>query len=242
MSDDYLYFKFRKIDKHLIESLVNWELYFPKPHTLNDPFDCRLDLRKSFARAASSAKGTRAAKLRATLDIPRLLEKWETKFSSVGICSFSLCFDETLLWSHYADQHKGVCLCYRFSEPFLLDPANRILGVSEVVYENDALTEWLKNGLLDPGDTDNFREKLTKIYLTAKSPAWGYEKEARIIRFEHGLFSIPSGCLEQVCFGLRTPQADIDLVTKLATDYFGAAKFCRMIRDKGDFGIRMEEM
>ena len=242
MDDDYLYFKFRKIDKHLIESLVSRELYFAKPDTLNDPFDCRLDLEKSFTHAASSATDAQATKLKEALSSPKLLKQWETQFSSVGICSFSLCSDETLLWSHYADQHKGVCLLYRFSQLFLIDSKNRILGVSKVAYENDRLTEWLKSASLDQNDPDNFRNELTKIYLTAKSPAWKYEKEARIIRFDPGPFPVPHGCLEQICFGLETPRTDVDLVTKLAMSYHKGIKFCRMIRNESDFGIRMHVM
>ncbi|MEF8731703.1 MAG: DUF2971 domain-containing protein [Candidatus Accumulibacter meliphilus] len=242
MGDDYLYFKFRKIDKHLIESLVNRELYFAKPDTLNDPFDCRLDLRKSFRRAALLASATKARHLRAALKVPNLLEHWFARLSNVGICSFTLCYDDTLLWSHYAGEHKGVCLLYRFSEQFLGDPKNELLGVDKVRYEENSLTEWLRNAPLELSSTDDFVRKLTKIYLTAKSPAWAYEKEARIIRSEPGLFSLPEGCLEQICFGLRTPQADINLVTKLATDSFGPTKFCHMIHDESDFSMRMEAL
>ena len=49
-NEDFLCFKFRAINKHLIESLVNPSLYFARPDTLNDPFDCRLDLRGTFKR------------------------------------------------------------------------------------------------------------------------------------------------------------------------------------------------
>jgi hypothetical protein len=43
MEDEYRYFKFRSVDKRLIESLTGGHLWFAKPGTLNDPFDCRLD-------------------------------------------------------------------------------------------------------------------------------------------------------------------------------------------------------
>ncbi|MES2356693.1 MAG: hypothetical protein V4568_20305, partial [Pseudomonadota bacterium] len=84
--------------------------------------------------------------------------------------------------------------------------------------------------------------ELTKIYLTAKNPAWIYEKEARIIRSEHGVLDIPHGFLEQICFGLRTPSNDIDVITKLAREYCGCNKFFRIIHDESDFGITTEEL
>lgn len=241
---DYLYFKFRKINKHLIESLVNSSLYFAKRDRLNDPFDCQLDLHKSWARAALSVTGKRKEWLQSTLDNPIFLNRFSSGLEEVGVCSFSLGLDKPLstsvLWSHYADEHRGVSLLYRFPAAFLLDSKNKILGVDTLKYGHDVLMEWLKDAPMELG---NFLDGLLKIYLTAKSPAWEYEKEARIIRLEHGLFNIPREFLEQVCFGLLTPPTDIELVEKLAREYCGCKKFCRIIRDeKSDFGIRAVEM
>lgn len=36
---DYTMFRFRAINKHLLASLVNSEIYFAQPNCLNDPFD-----------------------------------------------------------------------------------------------------------------------------------------------------------------------------------------------------------
>jgi hypothetical protein len=236
---DYRYFKFRSIDKHLIESLVNSRLYFAKPNALNDPFDCSLELEKSISRAASSATGKRKDFLDKVLDTP-FPRDWKRLLENIGVCSFSLNLNETVLWSHYADEHKGLCLLYRFPESFLLDKQNEVLGVDKVKYADDALTDWLKTNA--PLEMGNFTSELLKIYLTAKSNAWQYENEARIIRLEHGLFDIPSGLLEQVCFGLRTPRADIELITKLASEHCGCNKFCQMIRGESDFGITAVEI
>ena len=243
MNGDYHYFKFKAINKYLIESLVRPSLYFAKPDTLNDPFDCRPNIRKSFEQATSIAAGERKASLLAALKEVNLLEKFAEQFENVGVCSFSLLegsFDEPLLWSHYADAHRGLCLLYRIPTEFLNDP-QKIIGVDKVKYEDDVLTKWLINSPIQPKE-DNFVTELTKIYLTAKSTAWRYEKEARIIRDAHGTFDIPRGFLEQVCFGLRTPQADIDLIEKLAREYSGCTKFCRIVRAESDFGITAEEL
>ncbi len=236
---DNRYFKFRSINKHLIESLVNSSLYFAEPNTLNDPFDCKLDLDKSFSRAASSATGERKDFLEKMLDTP-FPRDWKGLLENIGVCSFSLNLNETLLWSHYADEHKGLCLLYRFPESFLLNQQNKLLGWDMVKYADDALTDWLKTDA--PLEMGNFISELLKVYLTAKSNAWQYENEARIIRLEHGLLGIPSGFLEQVCFGLRTPRADINLITKLASEYCGCNKFCQMIRGESDFGITAVEI
>ena len=43
----YQYFKFRVINKYLLESLMQGALYFASPEELNDPFDCNLDIKKA---------------------------------------------------------------------------------------------------------------------------------------------------------------------------------------------------
>jgi hypothetical protein len=238
---DYRLFKYRAINKHLIESLVNSRLYFARPNELNDPFDCRLDLRKSLARAANLATGARKTWLRTALhEGAEFADKWVGTFQNIGICSFSLDQRISLMWSHYADEHRGACLLYKFPTAFLLDPSNQILGVDKVKYRDDALTEWLLNEA--PTELKAFLLGLGKMYLTVKAPGWQYEGEARLMRNEPGTFDVPLGFLEQVCFGLNTPSDDVELVTKLAREYCGCTKFCRIIRDENDFGITAEEM
>lgn len=243
MSDDYLYFKFKPVNKYLIESLEKSSLYFPKPDEINDPFDCRLDVRKSFERAVAVTAGERRSSLEEALKHGALLEKFAAQFNTFGICSFSLLegsFDEPVLWSHYADSHKGVCLLYRFPEAFLDDPA-KIIGVDKVQYGRNVLTDWLVNSPVQPSE-EGFVVELTKTFLTAKNKPWEYEKEARIIRPTHGVLGIPRGFLEQVCFGLRTPQADRDFVMKLAREHCGCERFCQAVPGDTDFGIVVMEL
>jgi hypothetical protein len=239
MCDDFTQFRFRRVDGHLISSLVNPSLYFAKPDSLNDPFDCRIDLQSSFARAALSTTGNRKKWLSTFLDKPLFFENWKNIFDSFGVCCFSSAAEETLLWSHYADNHRGVCLAYRLPSSFLSDPLFRLTAGAAVDYKAEPLTEWLKNGPYEM-DMDSFVKAVALIYLKAKSPAWAYEKEARIIRTGHGVYGIRGDFLTQVCFGLHTPQDDIDLIVKLARDYCGCSRFGRMTRDGSDFGITMK--
>lgn len=243
MSADFRFFKFKPINKFLIESLVNPSLYFPKPDLLNDPFDCQLDLRKSFCRAIEKSEGIRKTELQTVLNSNNFIEHFSQKTKSIGVCSFSLLqgsFDEPLLWSHYADDHKGVSLLYRFTENFLINP-EEIIGVDEVQYEDDVLTNWLITTPIQPREYKFFIE-LVKVFLTVKNPAWKYEKEVRIIRPTDGSWGIPHGCLEQICFGLRTPLSDIELVSKLAKEYSGCTNFFQVVHADTDFGLSVVEL
>ncbi len=45
-------FKFRSINKNFIDSLVMGTIYFSTPKRLNDPFDCKIDIKKSIIQAS----------------------------------------------------------------------------------------------------------------------------------------------------------------------------------------------
>jgi len=51
------FYKFRRIDKYTIESLVTPSLYFARPSELNDPFDCQINLDITLAAAAALSEG-----------------------------------------------------------------------------------------------------------------------------------------------------------------------------------------
>lgn len=241
MEKEYTFFKFRAINKNLIDSLVDPSLYFAKPDRLNDPFDCRINLRKCFEQAIKKAEPDRAKLLTNALNKPTFFDDWKKGHDEIGVCSFSNNAMSPLLWSHYADEHKGVCLLYGFEKEFLND-RNVFIGMSSVVYGQNVVTDWLQTALIDPHNPKKFLIELIKIYQTTKGEDWGYEKEDRIIRREAGRLAIPAGSLLQVCFGLRTPQEDIDLITKLARDYSGCTTFCRMVHGDTDFGLEMEDI
>lgn len=234
MNDEsFVLYRFRKIEKHLIESLVSQTLYFAKPEKLNDPFDCQIDLRGALKRAEPSATGDRKNLLLSFLGNPTFFENWQSTFDNLGVCCFSRDNRDTSLWSHYADAHKGVCLKYEFRASYFLSEEFHLTTMGNVEYLAEPVTEWLKNA---PMDMTKFIEELVHVFAKTKSPAWAYEKEARIFR-PPGVFNFGEQFLNQICFGLRTPPADIELITNLARTYAGCATFSQMVRDETEFGF-----
>lgn len=86
------------------------------------------------------------------------------------ICSFSERFDSMLMWSHYSDQHKGICIEYDFSEYLQV---NNLLY--PVVYSDD-LFEF---NLFQQNITNPSNQLI--ISNTRKAKDWYYEKEWRLI-------------------------------------------------------------
>lgn len=237
---NYSCFKYRTINKNFLDSLVKSQLYFAPRDKLNDPFDSNVDI----SRAANQliAKGIKTKLLTRFLSEKEVLDRFNKNIDPLGICSFSLVANETLMWSHYANDHKGVCLRYDFPESFL-NNEDEILGVSKVSYDSDAITNWLTNHI-DLFDTDHkaFITTLLQTLLTSKAPSWNYEKESRIIRPVTGLFEIPRETLTHVIFGLQIREADELLIRSIVDKYYSTVKFGRVIRTDDDFGIDTKEI
>ncbi len=233
-------FKFRPINKYLFDSLVNVELYFPSPNELNDPFDCRLDINKSLHSAI----------LQSECDIKNVINKLLCNNDAIkfltnaianhGVCSFTTATKNSVLWSHYADQHKGVCLKYSFPKTGIL--FGDIIGFTKVTYQQNSLTDWIKYNIPNFQSEGEFKKvdfmiELAKNLLGMKDVCWAYEQEYRLIKERYGCLKLTKEHLKEVCFGLNTSEEDIRTIRTLM-DYCGySVIFCKMIRNIEDFGI-----
>ncbi|HEY8159194.1 MAG TPA: DUF2971 domain-containing protein [Methylobacter sp.] len=111
------------------------------------------------------------------------------------------CFSEdpriTLMWSHYSDFHKGICLGFR----------RKSLEEASILYKvkyNQRIPTIPKNATLF--------EKSIKGFQT-KSKDWEYEKEWRIISFEENNFvDLPPNSISHVIYGVNTHREDIEWV------------------------------
>jgi hypothetical protein len=111
-----------------------------------------------------------------------------------GICCFSEQYDNPLLWSHYGDQHRGLCIGYSLDRRPLPD-------LKKVSYGGDRTitTSLLEQALLEK--RSDAIELLDANVLLRKAPEWGYENEWRLIG-KVGLQESPLK-LTEITFGLR---------------------------------------
>lgn len=110
--------------------------------------------------------------------LPQVVQRFST-----AVC-FSERVDSILMWSHYADNHKGFALGYDL-RPYLL-PNSDNLGLFPVVYSEkryDAreFLYWLLCSLLKiPAHNQDIMSSIK--LLLYKSPDWAYEQEWRLIK------------------------------------------------------------
>lgn len=117
-----------------------------------------------------------------------------------GLVCMSTTWQSPVMWAHYGDKHKGVCLGFEVIEH----------GLHEVAYEPQRLNRLLgKNPRLS-----NVTAEVLNTLLTTKSTEWSYEKEHRlIVRFDnavpgsHGMHFQPFNndllTLKEVILGTR---------------------------------------
>lgn len=211
--------KFRQLDTHFWESLESSSFYFPDPAKLNDPADCQIDLSKAFRLARADQIAEHAASAEELF--LRFVKEVEDRAKTCGVYSLSCGSidgdEERLFWAHYAANHTGVCLTFDIPYDFVI---SNMVGLAPVDCTINSLFDALRK--VDLSKKPDFDKDLVPVitaYLATKAPEWKYEREARFISFAPGLQAFDRTWLKQICFGLRTSDADRARVRQLAANY-----------------------
>lgn len=133
-------YKYQSFSINGLSSLSENYLYFANPDQLNDPFDV------------------------ASESLEKQFKNLKLNKNDFKLCSLSQINDNKLMWSHYTQEHTGICVGYKF----LYLP--NYIGKDEVKYKNTNLDE--------KEIFDNIIE-----YWTVKSEDWEYEKEVRLLHY-----------------------------------------------------------
>lgn len=188
-----LLFRFRSLSgpsENFTKSIITRnEIYFSDPASLNDPYDCQptFDINGSpdeWKRHLSRSLKMQGSKKISISERIRITRKWmaEEKYKNInpetfkqltsrfGIACFSASMNNMLLWTHYADNHRGICLIFEPSK----DSYGALTHSSEIQYQSE-LPHIRLVDLSETGDS-----KIIKILLT-KSKQWQHEQEYRLI-------------------------------------------------------------
>ena len=127
-----------------------------------------------------------------------------------GISCFSEIRDSILMWGHYADKHKGVCIGFSFL-PFCVALADNRLENGEMC--NPLQVKYRENyPIFEP-----FRTSIMREVISVKASCWSYEQEWRIFALNSVGKSqeIPKDVFAVVVFGDQSSKKDRTLLTKL---------------------------
>jgi hypothetical protein len=211
-------YKYHKINKFLYDLLINNEIWFGDPYSFNDPFDCNLtidgnntsDQIKNYFKIANWESIRETDEDVQQLIISNFSDKvaFQNKINSIskqiigkmGLACFTGTKDNLLMWAHYTEEHKGICIEFdytkdtEFFKPF-----------KNVRYDD---TYPVYNYL---NDKNNVVEQL----VLHKSRHWSYEKETRVIKKYSKLYEFNPDCLTGIYFGVRTPSEQIKTIQNL---------------------------
>lgn len=150
-------------EKWALDAIKNRRLKLSRLEEMNDPFELL------------------AVSLRSKRDRADFLRIKRELHDEMGILCFSKTWHNPVMWSHYGDRHKGLCLGFDLLDEWVLPVSYKGLR-----FKSDA-----QKALPDD------QEKLGTKLLSTKYKHWEYEKEIRItIRLEHavregGLYFLP---------------------------------------------------
>lgn len=131
------------------------------------------------------------------------------KMKRKGVLSLAEKWNCPLMWSHYGDQHKGICMEYR------LQGRQKKIAIDKVNYDSSrkvCLSEICKFLL---SDSDDSRNKLIQMIYYNKAKEWRYEKEWRVLYQQPGVAGSAPFLLNAIHFGIRADHAVLKSLIKL---------------------------
>lgn len=152
---DVLY-KFRSFNVFGLKMLIDRQMYFAAPDSLNDPLDCQhylsaqlqhvIDMEKQKANYQSSPRYAFLLNLqflqvdnKNTGERESLHDALERKIKKTGVFSTSANVEDALMWAHYGDSHRGFCIGFKreYLQGLVSDHTKyKLLGGSSVTYSS----------------------------------------------------------------------------------------------------------
>lgn len=186
--------------------LSRGKLFLPSPKMFNDPFDCSLD------------------------------DEVKNTFENSAVGCFSMTPDNVLMFSHYADNHRGFAVgfdtrCLIDSITTKYDPAEA--DIRPVWYFRTMPALDLKT---EPA-----------LCATCKSDIWSYENEFRLFVAKNkvlepsGTFSFDRAAIKEVIYGCRALKKTTNICKALTRD-LAACEHKIAIQTPRQFGITLRTL
>jgi len=252
----YHYQPFCKEHKdHLRAMLRDRRLFFSDPHTVNDPWDCKpwFDYRPMLADPAKREEMItffRSHVPSETLNHPLrsvyedMIRKDDSQLikaveNSSRILADQIALrrmycltpfpDNTLMWSHYANNHSGICLEF--------DKNKLLIARARPVRYRDTYPEWTPAGVSDGP---------LELVLT-KSKDWCYEREFRIMgslldgptKLDGYFVPLPDGALTAIILGCTNE--DHDEILSIVNEYAPGLAIKRAIRVPNHYKLKITD-
>lgn len=212
------FYKYRSM-QHALDIIRTGELKFSTIDEFKDPFDgmgnwslecsdeeCNRSIDAFISRLSADMPGEIkeefADELRRNVGMQQMYaaKAIETMRANAGIFCMSPIYDDIIMWSYYADSHRGACL-----KLDILQDTELFSGLNQVVY----CKQMPAGNVLDAREAS----RLFWEAITTKHQDWYYEQEARVVHHrKNGFLPFNKKVLTEVLFGVYTTPDDVDEV------------------------------
>ncbi len=234
------------------------------PATFNDPFDSRIDVEpvgntEEWEEYLHKYKVPKK-KIHDIIANPDrvkqiLLNKFKQQvIAPIRVSCFSKDNDNILLWSHYGDKHKGVCIGFKVYNEY---KSNCMHFKSEDLKQfnniSPEIVPLLKVKYSDviPNPYNPLREKAEKTieFVLTKGKSWEYENEYRIVLLKkEGILKekpVHLATLQEVSsiiFGIETTKDCMCKIKKIIKDKDLKVNLFRADKDKSKYKVNIVEI
>lgn len=254
--------KYYRVDDRFFKVLTKNAVWFAGPFDFNDPYDCNLIIGSentfdeilghlndiSVRRAEALRQSGRNINQETILYSAKhwhqnpyklkeyLKDNQLKELENKGIACFSKSDKILLMWSHYANSHKGACITF----DILKDPE-----FFAYPFNVEYPPEYPKINFIREKDI----HKRYKHILAMKSKDWQYEQEVRIVKDkrDHPTFrenvAFNKSCLIEIKFGYKADIGDIEKTKDILTKKgYGHVKLYKAELIHGQFGLDFNEI
>ncbi len=239
MNKPSILFRYEPISLQSLRNLKGQIIHLGPPRNFNDPYDCAFSAMLGDLSDDDLARLLNGVKVDATDETLKSVLKENAKKSLAGLAEQFLdkrgvsCFTESndnlLMWSHYAEGGRGMCLEFSTADP-LFEKSHK------VTYTDSIPTIRLGTILCD----DDF-DQVTEFFKT-KSSHWRYEAEWRVIhQAAETNWVYKTSSLIGVYFGPSTPDDLIEMVCLILKGQNSSVRFYKGTRSETEFKVDFQE-
>lgn len=214
-------YKFRDWSVEYHRAILEGKFYFSTPSQFNDPFDCKIPVAYELLQGNPALQqeyftdAVRRLKLELNEqqkrnEVQRLIQEGRfndaawlrqakdmrlTLFEQFGVYCFSQHKTDILLWSHYTNSHKGICIGFDAKALFKTMLKEHNIGGGYVTYVED----YPKISPMASA-AEQFMTS-----LSFKSHGWRYEQEIRLFKLFSGgkIFEVPTALITEITLGCK---------------------------------------
>lgn len=235
-----------------IQILSNNSIFYSSCKNFNDPFELNdALLNVDYDEALEQAKTTALSKAnfvsQKVLDLfleelDRLKEKhledlkqfFEASRNKLGIFCASKTYLNTLMWSHYGNSHKGICLGFHIKP---------IKDETTYTYLSVAYKEHLKPVPFSFVNPEQHYFSLI-YWMNVKSKVWEYEQEIRVINFkQNGVVALDNMEIKEIFYGVGLSESETkDIDDIINAKAYNILKKGKMKISKDTFNLELIAM